>query len=179
MDEGFSVQLKHDKSEDYATIGDVAIKTSGGAAIAKCAAFQHNRNLMRRDELAATLAKETVTNFDLNSMGSVDCGADETAAAEELDDGTCCGKKKTTGDCCGAYKKAEKDCCADGTKAEAAATSCCASSCCYSTPQLLMLGVGLGLALGLAFYFSSPGAAPAEASASILPDGMVGETVEA
>jgi len=184
LDAGLSVQLKHDSREDQGRIGDVVLKSAEGAVLAACPKFQHNSNFMRREEFAADLAQEVADALE----GAPTGGKGEMAAAEE----ECCGKKeKTGGDCCGAYKKAakdcstdcstaEKDCCAHDAKAaeatSCAAGSCCSSGgCCYSTPQMLM--IGLGLALALTFYFSWPAAAaPVEAAASILPDGMVGET---
>lgn len=187
LDAGLSVQLKHDSREEQGRIGDVVLKSTEGVVLAACPKFQHNSNFMRREEFAADLAKEAADALEgAPTGGPVSTGGEMAMAKEE-----CCGKKKTGGDCCGAYKKAAKDCstdcstsekscCADDAKA-ADATSCAAGSscslggCCYSTPQMLM--IGLGVALALTFYFSSP-ATPVEAAASILPDGMVGETVE-
>jgi len=168
MDEGFSVQLKHDSTEAHSKIGDVMLTTKEGGVLSQCPAFQHNSNYMKREDLAAKLVGEAAKNFE--SGATTDHSTGEMAAAAE--DSDCCGKKAQTGTCCGAKKK---------EKADAATGSCCSSGgCSYSTSQMVMIGVGLGLALALTFYFSSP-AAPA-APAAILPDGMdgmAGETVEA
>jgi len=59
VDEGFTVQLKHDESEDRDTMGDVEITDSDGKVVASSRGFQSNAFLRANRDVAASLIEQT------------------------------------------------------------------------------------------------------------------------
>jgi len=87
------VQLEHDASEVMETMGDVCIKAPSGAVLAEAKAFQHNKNMMKRDvtsqELVASVEKGMATEAATPPAADTDSKSEEVtvmlkAKTEEL-----------------------------------------------------------------------------------------------
>jgi len=115
MEEGLSVQLMHNASEDLKTVGDVAIRHPDGQLLAECPGFQHNRNLGKQMENSSALTTKTVEALKALSGGSSGCNEPKEAVAE-----------KPTG-CRSKAEEAKATGCCSGRAEEAKATDCCGS----------------------------------------------------